>query len=254
MVESEIVQDFTADSSPDDTPRRAPPTGPDSDKGTSVRSPSFHANLENRWFDPSMHDERRSTPSPSPTEPAGLQTYVEMNTPQRASPQRPSPSPTKQNVGSARPSPAKQNVASPPNDALPAGSPGKPHHQRAQHAWGVDEVRALTPSAGRGDREGTPVPFGWEGNDNTALSLVDADLSLSPIEMQSSLIQVMEPSFESLNNSKFEHSDHSQSVETHHAFVPISIRSAVPEFQQVPPNAPPSPPKVVSLGALKKVV
>merc|ERR1719171_3167587 len=106
------------------------------------------------------------------------------------------------------------------------------HNPRAQHAWGmVDEVRPLTPTVGggpRADREGTPVPFGWEGNENSALTLVDADLSfpLSPIEMESSL-QVVDPSFEYSKlepfDSKLEQSEHSQSAETAAAFAPISI-------------------------------
>jgi len=241
--ESESVQDFVAESSsPDDTPRWTRP--PDSEEAALARSPSFHVtrNLENRWFDSSLHEERRGTPSPSPTEPANLQTYVEMNTPQRHTLTKP-------------------NAASSNADALTGGSPGQLHHTRAQPAWIGDEVldpvRPLTPTAGGGDagprepREGTPVPFGWEGNDDGAIiSLVDADLSLSPIEMQSSLHQVAEPSFDF---SKLDTSEHSKSAETHNAFVPISITSAVPEFA-VPAYAPPSPPKVVSLGALKKVV
>jgi hypothetical protein len=231
------VQDFTADSSsPSDTPL-AHRLSPDLEKDVSARSPSFHANLENRWFDGSQHDERRSTPSPSPTEPTDLKTYVEMNTPQRFSPK-------KQNAAPAR---------SPAADVLPAGSPGKPLQNRAQLAWGVDEVRPLTPTAGDGNREGTPVPFGWEGNDNAAISLVDADLSLSPIEMHSTSFQAVDPSF-AASISKLEQSDHSQSVETPHDFVPISIRSAVPEMAAAPAYAPPSPPRVVSLGALKRTV
>jgi hypothetical protein len=261
----ECVQDFVAEcSSTDETPRLKPTCRPESEKAASPRSPSFHADLENRWFDGSSHDERRSTPSPSPTEPANLQTYVEMSTPQRHTP-------------------SKQKAASAAVDKFPAGSPGQANQRRGQFAWGfgkedrdkraletaidsiiqelpcgfADEVRPLTPMAVAGDRDGTPVPFRWEGNDNAAMSLVDADISLSPIAMDCSL-QAVDPSFVSFESSKLEQFDlkleqstHSEFAETPGAFAPISIRSAVPDFA-VPAFAPPSPPKVVSLGALKR--